>query len=125
MSIGTNIKKLRRDNDITQEELAEYLGITAKAVSQWETDRTVPDISLLPALCHIFDVSSDMLLGIDVQKNNENIQKYLDEELEAEYSGNFEKKRYGRGGIADASGGLRICRICQRGKDGFPFTHVP
>ena len=78
MSIGSNIKRLRREKDITQEQLAEYLGITSRAISQWECDRTAPDISLLPALCHIFDVSSDTLLGIDIEKNNEEIKKYLD-----------------------------------------------
>ena len=53
MSIGSTIKRLRREKDITQEQLAEYLGITSRAVSQWECDRTAPDISQLPALCHI------------------------------------------------------------------------
>jgi len=77
MSIGSTIKHLRREKDITQEQLAEYLGITSRAISQWECDRTAPDISQIPALCHIFDVSSDVLLGIDIEKNNEEIKKYL------------------------------------------------
>ncbi len=38
MSIGTKVKKLRRERDMTQEQLADYLGISAKAVSQWETE---------------------------------------------------------------------------------------
>ena len=50
MSIGSTIKRLRRERDLTQEQLAEYLGITSRAVSQWECDRTAPDISQLPAL---------------------------------------------------------------------------
>ena len=79
MSIGSTIKRLRREKDITQEQLAEYLGITSRAVSQWECDRTAPDISQLPALCHVFGVSSDALLGIDIEKNNEEIKRYLDE----------------------------------------------
>jgi len=79
MSIGTTIKRLRREKDITQEQLAEYLGITSRAVSQWETDRTAPDLSQIPVLCHIFGVSSDDLLGIDVEKSSEEIQKYLAE----------------------------------------------
>jgi len=79
MSIGSTIKRLRREKDITQEQLAEYLGITSRAISQWECDRTTPDISQVPALCHIFDVSSDFLLGIDIERNNEEIKKYLDE----------------------------------------------
>ena len=79
MSIGTTIKRFRREKEITQEQLAEYLGITSRAVSQWECDRTAPDISQLPALCHIFDVSSDVLLGIDIEKNKEEIKRYLTE----------------------------------------------
>lgn len=79
MSIGSTIKHLRREKNITQEQLAEYLGITSRAVSQWECDRTAPDISQLPALCHIFDVSSDVLLGIDIDKNNEEVKRYLSE----------------------------------------------
>ena len=77
MSIGSNIKRLRKEKDITQEELAEYLGITSRAVSQWECERTTPDITAIPALCHIFGVSSDELLGIDASRNDEEIKNYL------------------------------------------------
>ena len=90
MSIGSTIKRLRREKDITQEQLAEYLGITSRAVSQWECDRTAPDISQIPALCHIFNVTSDVLLGIDMARINEAIQKYLDEARDEECKGNFE-----------------------------------
>ena len=79
MSIGSTIKRLRREQNITQEQLAEYLGITSRAISQWECDRTAPDISQIPALCHIFGVTSDVLLGIDIEKSNEEIKRYLTE----------------------------------------------
>ena len=91
MSIGSNIKRLRREMNITQEQLAEYLGISSRSVSQWECERTSPDISQIPALCHIFDVSSDVLLGIDIEKSKETVQKYLAEAQEALHSGDFEK----------------------------------
>ena len=90
MSIGITIKRLRREKDITQEQLAEYLGITSRAVSQWECDRTAPDISQLPALCHIFDVSSDTLLGIDIEKSNEAIRNYIDKANDYAIQGEFE-----------------------------------
>ncbi len=90
MSIGSTLKRLRREKDITQEQLAEYLGITSRAVSQWECDRTAPDISQIPALCHIFGVTSDVLLGIDMARVNEAIQKCLDEARDEENKGNFE-----------------------------------
>lgn len=89
MSIGANIKRLRREQDITQEQLAEYLGITSRAISQWECGRTTPDISQIPALCHIFDVTSDTLLGIGIEKNNEEIYKYMDQSCDYEKQGDF------------------------------------
>ena len=69
MSIGTTIKKLRRDRNITQEQLAELLGVSTNAVSQWECDKTAPDISHLPILANIFEVSADILLEIDIAKS--------------------------------------------------------
>ena len=69
MSIGATIKKLRRDRNITQEQLAEMLGISTNAVSQWECDKTAPDISHLPILANIFEVSADVLLEIDIAKS--------------------------------------------------------
>ena len=69
MSIGTTIKKLRRDRNITQEQLAEMLGVSTNAVSQWECDKTAPDISHLPILANIFEVSADILLEIDISKS--------------------------------------------------------
>ena len=62
MSIGTTIKKLRRDRNITQERLAEMMGVSTNAVSQWECEKTAPDISHLPILANIFEVSADILL---------------------------------------------------------------
>ena len=91
MSIGSTIKRLRREMNITQEQLAEYLEITSRAISQWECDRTAPDISQLPALCHIFDVSSDVLLGIDIEKNNGEIKKYLDTARNLCHQGKWEE----------------------------------
>ena len=73
MTIGQNIKKLRKNADMTQEGLAEMLSISSQAVSRWETDSAMPDISLLPSLCNIFNVSADELLGINTARQNEEI----------------------------------------------------
>lgn len=74
MSIGTTIKKLRRERSITQEQLAEMLGVSTNAVSQWECDKTAPDISHLPVLANIFEVSADILLEIDIAKSKKQIE---------------------------------------------------
>lgn len=75
MNIGTTIKKLRRERDITQEQLAEFLNISVSAVSQWESNKTAPDISTLPLLANIFEVSADVLLGIDVDSKERKIEE--------------------------------------------------
>ena len=66
MSFGQIIKKLRRNADMTQEQLAEMLSISPQAVSRWETDTAMPDISFLRPLSNIFGVTADELLEIDV-----------------------------------------------------------
>lgn len=78
MTIGTRIKQLRQEQNITQEQLAESLGITSRAVSQWECDRTAPDISQLPALANIFNVTTDVLLGVDITRRKEEIENVLE-----------------------------------------------
>lgn len=62
-TIGKRIAMHRKRLGLTQEQLAEKLGITAQAVSKWENDQSCPDISALPLLADIFGVSTDTLLG--------------------------------------------------------------
>ena len=63
MNLGTQICNLRRARQITQEELAAELGVTAAAVSKWENGYTLPDVLMLCALADYFEVSTDELLG--------------------------------------------------------------
>ena len=79
MSIGSTIKRMRRERDITQEQLAEYIGISSQAVSQWECDKTAPDITQLPLLAYIFDVTTDEILDVDQKKNEERISEIIEE----------------------------------------------
>lgn len=65
-SIGEKIKELRSAKKMTQEALAQNLNVTVSAVSQWESGKTMPDISMLTPLCHMFSVSADDLLGIRI-----------------------------------------------------------
>lgn len=75
MQIGTNIKRLRRKKEMTQESLAEYLGVSVSAVSQWESEKTAPDLSLIPPLCNLLGVTSDTLLGIDLEAKQKRIEE--------------------------------------------------
>lgn len=70
MSFGQIIKNLRRDAGMTQEHLAELLAISPQAVSRWETDAAMPDISLLPPLANLFGVTTDHLLGMDTYQKD-------------------------------------------------------
>lgn len=63
MSIGNTIASYRKQLGLTQEMLAQKLGVTNQAVSKWETDLSCPDIQLLPALADLFGISIDALLG--------------------------------------------------------------
>lgn len=62
ITIGKRIAELRRKKGITQEEMADKLGVTAQAVSKWENDQSCPDISLLPKLAKMLDITVDELL---------------------------------------------------------------
>lgn len=90
MSFGQTIKKLRRDADMTQEQLAELLMISPQAVSRWETDAAMPDISLLAPLANLFNVTTDSLLGVDIYKKDEKVRE-LSDEIHHLYSSDFEK----------------------------------
>lgn len=61
-TLNERIKKLRKEKDLTQLQLAEMLNVTDKAVSKWETGEANPDITLLPKLSEVFGVSLDYLL---------------------------------------------------------------
>lgn len=65
LKIGEQIKKLRREKDLTQEEVANHLGVSFQSVSKWERGEGYPDITMLPALSHYFQISVDELLGVD------------------------------------------------------------
>ncbi len=77
MEIGNKIKSLRLHRGVTQETLAEALGVTAQAVSKWERDAGTPDIALLPALAAYFGVSIDELFALSDDTRMERIQNML------------------------------------------------
>ncbi len=65
LMIGDKLKKLRRNRDLTQEEVATHLGISFQAISKWERGDGYPDITMLPTLANYFHVSVDDLIGMD------------------------------------------------------------
>lgn len=71
MLIADKIKKLRKDNNMTQEDLADKLNVSRQTVSKWETNVGVPDIDNIKAICNLFNISTDELLDY----NNELVKK--------------------------------------------------
>lgn len=62
--LGENVKRLRRERNLTQEEMAAHLGISFQSISKWERGEGYPDITMLPSLAHYFGISVDDLLGM-------------------------------------------------------------
>lgn len=75
INISDNIAKLRRERKITQEQLAEFVGVTKASVSKWETGQSIPDVLMLPQLATFFDVSIDSLMGYEPYLSEEQIVK--------------------------------------------------
>ena len=76
--IGKFISKCRKKKGITQNELAELLGITNRAVSKWETGICMPDAGTIPELCQILDISiSDLFSGEKIMENNKDSEKFI------------------------------------------------
>lgn len=91
MNIGIKIKKFRHQKDLTQEQLAEYLNVSVSAVSQWESGKTVPDVSTLLALANFFDVTLDELFDRASKDKEIEMEKYYS--LDREYANQGEIKK--------------------------------
>lgn len=80
--LSENLKKYRILKNLTQEDIAQYLGITPQSVSKWERGESYPDITFLPALANILETSLDLLIGMDTIRAKEtrfNIHKKASE----------------------------------------------
>lgn len=76
LNIGENIRELRKANGITQEKLAEYLGVTYQSVSKWENGVSLPGIALLPVIANVFGVTIEELYGSGNSEQTNKIKEY-------------------------------------------------
>lgn len=90
MYLPANLKKYRILKELTQEDVAEFLGITPQSVSKWERGESYPDITLLPALANIFETSVDLLLGMDTIRAEETRYNIHKKAVEYQRNGNLE-----------------------------------
>ena len=113
-TLGKRIVYYRKQLGLTQEQLAEKLGVTAQAVSKWENDQSCPDITTLPQLAEIFGVTTDALLGREAPVREAEL--VTEEEEEEDKNNKFEftwdgGKKHGLGFalLVIAVGGLYLC----------------
>ena len=85
-----NLKKYRILKNLTQEDVAEYLGITSQSVSKWERGETYPDITFLPALANIFETSVDLLIGMDTIRAEETRLNIHKKAIEYQRNGEYD-----------------------------------
>lgn len=90
ISISENLKRLRLNKRITQEELANFLGVSIQAISKWERNEDCPDISLLPKIASYYNITVDDLLGVGEIKKKERIKQILDEYARNSQDGNID-----------------------------------
>lgn len=86
LQIGEIINKLRKDRGITQEQLANFIGVSTAAVSKWEVGASYPDITLLPDLATFFNITIDRLLNYNIELTEAEVMK-LYSECEGAFSG--------------------------------------
>lgn len=86
-NLANNLKKLRKDNNLSQEQLADKLGVSRQAISKWESGSAYPEMEKIIQICQLFDININDLLNNDIKevKNEKevknNINKYLDDFL--------------------------------------------
>ena len=73
-----NLKRLRTQKGLTQEKLANFIGVSYQTISKWENSDTYPDITTLPAIAKFFNVSVDELLGVNQAENEAEIAEQIE-----------------------------------------------
>ena len=86
--LSENLKRIRKDNNLSQEQLAEKLGVSRQSVSKWENGEAYPEMDKVLQLCKMFNLNIDELLNQDIKEVNEskqsriNIDKYVGDFLD-------------------------------------------
>lgn len=96
LSLASNISKLRKECSMTQEQLAEALGVTFAAVSKWERGAATPELNLIAEMADLFEVSIDALIGYEFQNHEQEnviarLKRYAVERNDEDIYGDMEK----------------------------------
>ena len=90
MKIGAKITELRRKKGLTQDQLAEKLGISAPAISKWETDTSYPDITLLCPLARALDTNIDTILQFEESLTDKDVIEKINGVIETARQDGYE-----------------------------------
>ena len=88
MNLADNLKKIRKDNNLSQEQLAEKLGVSRQSVSKWESGLAYPEMDKVIQICKMFNLNMDELLNKDISEVKETkesksrVNKFIDDFLE-------------------------------------------
>jgi len=80
--IGENLKRQRKLRELTQEQLADILGVTYQSVSRWERGECYPDVELLPTIAEYFGITTDELMGMKEIRDGFEAEKILEQQKE-------------------------------------------
>jgi len=105
--IGQRIRELRRKNDLTQEKMADYLGVTYQSVSKWECGTTYPDLAMIVPIARLLHVTADELLGMDAPENDERKAFFDGEYVEFWKKDHEEDLKIARQAVAEYPGDCR------------------
>lgn len=93
LTIGNEIKLLRKKHNLTQEQLAEYLGISFQSISKWENNIALPDITFVPSIAAFFGVSIDELFNYELKEINDKVEAIRDEAYKYRCKEDFQKAK--------------------------------
>lgn len=103
MKLGNKIRQMRNKSGLTQEQLAEKLGVSAQSVSKWENEISMPDITLLPDIAETFGISIDELFDLTVEQKFNRIENRIEieEELSPQIFSEYEEFLLGQLGSTE------------------------
>lgn len=102
--LGEKIRTLRKSKNISQEVLAQYLGVSFQAVSKWENGDTMPDVTLIPALASFFEVSTDELFSFNLLDQDRKVNKICEEAAYHRFSDPQKSEQILRNGLKQHPG---------------------
>ena len=104
IKLGKKIRELRKTKNISQELLAQYLGVSSQAISKWENETAMPDVTLIPAIASFFDVSTDDLFDYNRLEAERKVAEICEKAFEYRFSDSAKSEAILREGLKQYPG---------------------